>query len=118
MRINYEVQNSIQWIATSTYNFSFSAFTESTDDPATLAKAFLLNYERPANKSTSVQNYRGRLANYYYALITGGDVPDVPEPETPDTPTNKSQSKFNFIFYNSMKRRNNAIWKNRISYRK
>lgn len=117
LRINYEVQAGIQWIATAQYNFSFEDFTTSTEEAGTLAKAFLLNYERPADQSESVQNYRAKLAEYYYALVSGGDVPDLPDYPTPDNPT-KEKNKFNFIFYNSIKRRNEAVWKNRNFYRR
>ena len=48
-RILYEIQNNLQWIATSQYNYSFSDFTQSTDTPYNLALAFLANYERPAD---------------------------------------------------------------------
>lgn len=48
-RINYEVENEIQWIPTTTYNYTFSEFKVSTDTPYNLALAFLANYERPAD---------------------------------------------------------------------
>lgn len=48
-RILYEVSNNLQWIATTSYNYSFSDFTQSTDTPYNLAMAFLANYERPAD---------------------------------------------------------------------
>ena len=45
-RILWEVENNEQWIATPSFNFSFSAFTKSTQSPEYLAEAFLKNYER------------------------------------------------------------------------
>lgn len=67
-RILYEVENNIQWIATSTYNYSFREFTQSTDTPYNLALAFLANYERPADPN---QPARGTQAEYWYEYLGG-----------------------------------------------
>lgn len=67
-RILYEVENNIQWIATSTYNYSFYEFTQSTDTPYNLALAFLANYERPADPN---QPARGMQAEYWYEYLGG-----------------------------------------------
>lgn len=72
-RILYEVENNIQWIATSTYNYSFKEFTQSTDTPYNLALAFLANYERPADPN---QPARGTQAEYWYEFL--GGLPPVP----------------------------------------
>lgn len=72
-RIIYEVENNIQWIATSTYNYSFYEFTQSTDTPYNLALAFLANYERPADPN---QPSRGTQAEYWYEYL--GGLPPVP----------------------------------------
>ena len=65
-RILYEVENNIQWIATSTYNYSFYEFTQSTDTPYNLALAFLANYERPADPN---QPARGTQAEFWYQYL-------------------------------------------------
>lgn len=101
-RIIYEVANGIQWIATTGYNYSFSAFTISAAAPSELAKAFLLNYERPADQSESVQEYRGSLADEWYTYLTG----TAPNPPQPPTPT-KKKKKYNFILFG------NKQWRNR-----
>ena len=67
-RIIYEVENNIQWIATSTYNYSFYEFTQSIDTPYNLALAFLANYERPADPN---QPARGTQAEYWYEYLGG-----------------------------------------------
>jgi hypothetical protein len=72
-RILYEVENNIQWIATSTYNYSFKEFTQSNDTPYNLALAFLANYERPADPN---QPIRGTQAEYWYSYL--GGLPPVP----------------------------------------
>ena len=82
-RIIYELENQIQWYATSKYNFSFSEFATSKESPAYLGAAFVLNYERPADQSESVQNYRGSLATAWYEVIIGTE-PDNPDPDNPD----------------------------------
>lgn len=68
-RILYELKNNIQWIATNSYNISFSAFSTSSKSAGYLAKAFLLNYERPADQSTAVQNYRASLGEEWYSYL-------------------------------------------------
>lgn len=89
-RINFEVDNNLQWIATTEYPLSFADFKISTDTPYTLAMAFLRNYERPFNPN---QPIRGEQANFWYEYLMG--VP--PEP----TPT--ATRKMPLYFY--MKRR-------------
>lgn len=97
-RIDYEVNNNLQWIATSVYPFTFKEFSTSTKSVSELAKAFLLNYERPADQSTNVQNYRAELANNWYTYLTG----ITPEPPTP---TNKKKRKgFKFVLFNKRRR--------------
>lgn len=103
-RILYEVENKIQWYATDSYNFSFAEFTKSEDNPGTLAKAFLLNYERPADQSESVQNYRASLGEHWYTFITGFE---------PSEPTKKTKKKdnYNFVLFNQNRRRKR--WKSK-----
>lgn len=72
-RILYEVENNIQWIATSTYNYSFKEFTESNDSTYNLALAFLANYERPADPN---QPIRGTQAEFWYEYL--GGLPPIP----------------------------------------
>lgn len=65
-RILYEVENNIQWIATSEYNFSFKEFTTSTKTPSYLASAFLKNYERAG---VEVESERQENAVYWYNYL-------------------------------------------------
>ena len=100
-RIIYEVENGLQWIATSTYSLSFKEFSQSTLPVTELAKAFLLCYERPADQSESVQTYRGQLATNWYEKLNGGSGGgDV------ITPVITKKKKFNFIVFTAMRRRN------------
>lgn len=106
-RILYEVGNNLQWIATSAYDLTFSEFTKSSESPSELAKAFLLNYERPADQSETVQAYRGGLADDWYTYLTGTD-PAPPTPDTPETPSvSKRKRKYNFVLFG------NKAWRKR-----
>lgn len=65
-RIQWEMENNQQWIATATYPESFRNFSVSTKDPYTLAIEFLANYERPADPN---QPQRGDKAREIYDFI-------------------------------------------------
>lgn len=65
-RIQWEMENNQQWIATTTYPESFREFSTSTKDPYTLAIEFLANYERPADPN---QPQRGDKAREIYDYI-------------------------------------------------
>lgn len=67
-RIVYEVENNLQWIATTTYNYSFREFSQSTDTPYNLGLAFLANYERPADPN---QYVRGVQATFWFEFLGG-----------------------------------------------
>ena len=91
-RIMYEINNNIQWIATSTYNFSFKDFSKSNLSPGTLARSFMLCYERPADQSESAQSYRASLANNWYTFLTGV-IPSDP------VISSSKKKKFKFILF-------------------
>lgn len=96
-RIMYEVKNNIQWIGTgSYYGMSFEDFSKSNESVDYLAVGFLLCYERPADQSESVQNYRSSLANAWYEYLGG----------TPVNPGGKTRKKkkYNFILFNKRRR--------------
>jgi hypothetical protein len=67
-RIQYELENHLQWISTSLYPMTFREFSQSDKPPAYLAQAFLYNYERPAVKP---QPARSRQAEYWYEYLAG-----------------------------------------------
>lgn len=105
-RIMYEINNNLQWIATSNYDLSFKEFSKSNQSVSYLAKAFLLCYERPADQSEPVQDYRASLAETWYKVITGLD------PIIPDNPGGSSgtkKRKYNFLLFNANRRRNQWI---------
>jgi len=76
-RIQYEVDEGLQWISTSQYPMSFEEFTKSTESPYILAMVFIANYERPLEP---IQPIRGLQAVYWYEKLTGGVIPE-PKPK-------------------------------------
>lgn len=89
-RIQYELENNLQWIATSEYPMSFQEFHTSNDTPYNLAMAFISNYERPFDSN---QPIRGEQANYWYKILEG------------TTPQPQPQTKKKMPLYMYMKRR-------------
>ena len=75
-RINFEVENNIQWIATESYPENFEEFKHSINAPYNLALEFLANYERPLDP---VQPERGEQAEFWYNYLEGIS-PVPPEP--------------------------------------
>lgn len=59
-----------QYYPTSAYPDTMTEFKYSDKTPEYLAKAFLLNYERPIDTSTAVQNYRATRARYWYNYLS------------------------------------------------
>lgn len=68
-RIDWEVVNNQQWIATSLYPMSFQEFKVSTLTPEYLAQVFIRDYERPRNPN---QPIRSTQARYWYDNLEGG----------------------------------------------
>lgn len=83
-RIQYEVDNEIQWIKRPDIgmNLSFKEFSKSTKPPEELARYFIRCYERPKNQ---VQPNRSKQARYWYDHLDG--KASVGEGEDPDKPT-------------------------------
>lgn len=102
-RILYEVENGLQWIAKDSFNnMTFSEFSKSSDDVATLTKAFMLCYERPADQSEEAQEKRAALGVAWYIKLGGLT------PEGPTISTSEKRKGYNFIF---LKKRRAELWK-------
>ena len=67
-RLQYEIDNNLQWIPTIDYPLSFNDFKTSTQSPEYLAQAFLRNYERPKEQN---QPNRSVQARYWFENLTG-----------------------------------------------
>lgn len=65
-RIQWEMENNQQWIATATYPESFREYSITTKDPYTCAIEFLANYERPFDPN---QPERGTKAQELYDYL-------------------------------------------------
>ena len=66
-RIQWEMENNQQWIATSSYPESFREYSTTTKDPYTCAIEFLANYERPLDPN---QPERGTKAQELYEYLS------------------------------------------------
>jgi murein DD-endopeptidase MepM/ murein hydrolase activator NlpD len=71
-RIEFEIENGLQWISTSEYPLSFQEFKISDQTPEYLGQAFLRNYERPADQT---QPNRSTQARYWFDTLTGEGTP-------------------------------------------
>lgn len=112
LRIAYEVENNIQWIATENYDYSFFTFCSSLDTPYNLACAFAWNYERSYtvlygtyDEQEALRQKRGGYANYWYEYLGGQDPPDPDEPDDPVIPSTLKRKKYNFLLFTANKRR-------------
>lgn len=95
LRIDYEINNGLQWIKTSKYPYSFKQFLKMTEkdmDIGEMAYMFMYNYERPADLN---QPERKTQAAYWFTYL-GGVPPDPPDP--PDPPPKKGR-KLPLIYY-------------------
>lgn len=81
MRIVYEQENGLQWIATQDYPITFTQFTQSTEDVEWLTEAFTWNYERP-NEQAGWESMPQRKA---FASLVYEEIEDFdPSPPRPD----------------------------------
>src|SRR5690606_21189780 len=83
MRIEYELQNGVQWISTSDYPMTFKEFKVSTQSPEYLAQAFLRNYDRVTAQNPPI---RSTQVSYWWDVLGEGETIDPPDPpDNPDT---------------------------------
>ncbi len=74
-RIEYELENGLQYYPTDSYPETFAQFKTSTKTPTYLAMVFLANYERPKDPD---QPARGTQAEAWYKVLDGAPAPDSP----------------------------------------
>lgn len=89
---------------------SNSDFVEGDGSIEFLTKAFCYCWERPAYATNHLNELRIPSAIEFQNLSYTGEG-EIVDPDTPES-SKKATTKFNFILFNSMKRRN--AWKNRI----
>lgn len=80
IRIEYELENRLQWIKTDAYPLNFADFKTSEEDISYLANAFLVNYERPADQE---QPARASQALAWYDVLKGLDAGNDEEKPKP-----------------------------------
>lgn len=79
-RIEYEVENNLQWFGGMSAEMNFKQFTQSTKTPEYLAEVFIRTYEHPKYPD---QPARGTQARYWYETLTGDPSdPGDPPPNT------------------------------------
>lgn len=115
LRIEYEMENGIQFYKTDAYPITFREFAASDKEPYWLGGAFLCNYERPASvlydpdsetyeehrqkRAASIQR-RGNMANRWWEFLTG-----LPAPVMPGSNTRRGMS-FLMLYMATRGRRN------------
>ena len=90
-RIDYEVENNIQYIPTSSYPETFAQFRASTKDLDYLTNAFCWNYERP-NRQAGEESMPSRIAfalRCYNELDWTGTGGGMNPPRPPGTQDNR-----------------------------
>ena len=109
LRIEYELDNGIQWIMVERYLMTFREFTTSNYTPEYLAEIFLYSYERAGDEKLE---QRKANARYWYDVLYSGETPNPPvDPDEPggDTPTptptpTKKKKGYNFVLFGASKR--------------
>lgn len=69
-RIQYELENGLQFYPSENYSETFREFTNSSEDVSYLASVFLYNYERPSDPEAT-ESQRQQWAEYFYNLYNG-----------------------------------------------
>lgn len=100
-RIIYELENNLQWIATSEYSFSFKQFSQSTTNARDLASAFLKCYERAG---VEVEETRRMNANNWFIHIEKITKDDTSGVVKPGSGIKRKKGKFKFILFNRNRR--------------
>ena len=105
-RIIYELNTGQQYYATPAYPLSFREFTQSMDNPYTLACAFAWNYERSYTvlygteaEKEALRQKRGGAARAWYEYLTGID------PGEPVTPVKKKKGLPLLLMWQATRRR-------------
>ena len=96
-RLKYEIENGIQYYATPSYPETFQQFSVSTKSVDYLTRAFITNYERPANIAESIDR-RIAFANLCISKLdwSGAGGTAVIRPLLPVTPGTPLTSPFGY----------------------
>lgn len=107
-RIEYERVNGLQYYKTSAYNFSFTDFLTGNHTVDELARAWLYNYERPANPAGSEAIRVQRAENWYRVFEGEEPTPPGPNPgpDPPNPPERIVEKRMPFYMYPYFRRSN------------
>lgn len=103
IRIEYERANRIQYYKTKDYPISFNDFLTGDYTPEYLAKAWLYNYERPADPAAS-EATRVARSKKWYEFIGGQPGPGPGPGPSPGPPGPRGSSRFKFYLWPSFRR--------------
>lgn len=95
LRLDYELENHLQYYPTRNYPLTFSEFIVSEASPELLAETWLYNYERP---EVMPQPIRSKYARNWYNYLTGQYPEPEPQPPIPPEPV-PNQNRFWWIYY-------------------
>ena len=132
-RIDYEVENNIQWIAnghakrygySDKYDISFSQFRANTENYSIseMVEAFMWNYEGPAY-SAGQSSLSGRIAfaelcmsELDFTGTGGGGTDPEPDPEPEPGESTFTKNKMSFVLLTANQRR--TKWTRKHSYKR
>ena len=80
-RIQYELDNGIQYYKNKCSYKNFKAFSQSNDSPETLTRCFMTDYERPYEPTAHLSD-RIKYANFWYNYFTGDEPTPDPTPSS------------------------------------
>lgn len=96
-RIEYELDNKLQYYATTDYPETFSQFKVSTKSAGYLGKAFLHNYERPNDPN---DEQRASQAEAWFDFLC-----NFPNPSDPTKPTYKRKKMSLLLMFEAIRRK-------------
>lgn len=97
------VDEHADYYATSSYPESYAEFKASLQSPAYLARAWLYNYERPADPGAT-ESARAENAEWWYTTLSGEEPPPDPGPGPGPGPSPRTGGKFWIYMKPTMKR--------------
>lgn len=80
-RIQYELDNGIQYYKRKCSYKNFKAFSQSNDSPEILTKCFMTDYERPYEPTAHLSD-RVKYANFWYKYFSGNEPTPDPTPSS------------------------------------
>lgn len=102
------------YYATDSYPLSYDDFKTSTQSIDYLTAAWVYNYERPLDPSSTL-TLRQEAANYWYTYLSGQPEPPEPPGPGPDPPPPGPSGPIDFVVMSAVKKKRGAV---KQAYRK